>query len=230
MLKTGSAPSTLSSPVVRFDPATVELGPHYCVNETFTLEARIENVVDLAGFGFRIVWNTTYFEYVDHILMAPVEVYPAGVLHAPILIIDDTVNATEGWYRGSATVINPPTFNGSGTAFEITFRVKHQPIAPEPAESFTITFTESGMLDRQTWITHYTEHSNVTVYPYWNPADVNDDLKVDIFDVLLCANAYQATPSDPHWNPRCDIANPYDLINIFDIVKIVGSYGEEYIS
>jgi len=64
--------------------------------------------------------------------------------------------------------------------------------------------------------------------PYWNPTDINHDLTVDIFDVVLAVGAYSSTPSDLNWNCHCDVAEPYGIINIFDIVTIIGSYGEEY--
>jgi len=63
---------------------------------------------------------------------------------------------------------------------------------------------------------------------YWNPADVNHDLKVDIFDVVLACVAYSSTPSDSNWNCHCDVAEPYGVIDIFDVVLICASYGEEY--
>jgi len=73
---------------------------------------------------------------------------------------------------------------------------------------------------------------SVDYYPlmnlYWNPADINHDLKVDIYDVVLACSAYTSTPSDPHWNPHCDIAESYGIIDIYDIVMICTSYGEEY--
>ena len=224
-----SAPSPLTETVVRFDPAIVELGPDYCVGENFTLTAKIDNVEDLYGFEFKIVWNTTYLEYVEHVLNFPVEIYPDGVLHEPIMVVINEVNAPEGWYYLAVSSLSPaPSFNGSGTAFEITFRVKHQPVDPESGVYFQIQFIVSYLCPTAGNIHHLVEHSNITIYPYWNPADVNDDLKVDIYDLVLCANAYQATPSDPHWNPRCDIVNPYGIIDIFDIVMICASYGEEY--
>jgi len=78
----------------------------------------------------------------------------------------------------------------------------------------------------------YLPWEGVDYYPlmnlYWIPADIDHDLDVDIFDVVLCASAYGSTPSDPNWNPHCDIAEPYGVIDIYDIVMIVGSYGEEY--
>jgi len=77
------------------------------------------------------------------------------------------------------------------------------------------------------------DENNQDNYPlmnlYWNPADVNHDLKVDIFDVVLACSAYSSTPLDPNWNCHCDIAEPYGVIDIFDIVMIAGSYGEEYL-
>jgi len=66
--------------------------------------------------------------------------------------------------------------------------------------------------------------------PYWNPTDINHDLEVDIFDVVLACVAYSSTPSDLNWNCHCDIAEPYGVIDIFDIVMICSSYGEEYTS
>jgi len=63
---------------------------------------------------------------------------------------------------------------------------------------------------------------------WWSFADVNYDFEVNIYDVVLAAVAFNSTPSDIRWNPHCDIAEPYGIIDIFDIVMIIGSYGEEY--
>jgi len=225
ILHTVSAPSTSSSTVVRLDPANVVLG---YINETFTLAAKIDNVEDLAGFGLQITWNTSYLEYVRHTITMPVEDYSGGLLHKPILITADMLNEAQGTYDCAAFTLGGGPFTGNGTAFEITLRVKAQPNVSEPDITFQIEFTLHALSSAFSSIPHSVQNCNVTINALWNPADVNDDLKVDIFDVMLGVNAYQATPSDPHWNPRCDIATPYDLINIFDIMTIVGSYGEEY--
>ncbi|MFQ5621499.1 MAG: cohesin domain-containing protein, partial [Candidatus Nanoarchaeia archaeon] len=138
-----STPSSLTGTVVRFDPATVELGPYFCVNDTFTLKARVDNVEDLLGFEFEIAWNTTYLEYVDHIAKVPVEVYADGLIHEPVMWIKDEVNASEGWYWVAVTTLGGPSFNGSGIAFEITFSVKYQPVDPEPDVNFMVEFIEA---------------------------------------------------------------------------------------
>jgi len=78
----------------------------------------------------------------------------------------------------------------------------------------------------------YLPWEGVDNYPlmnlYWNPADTNHDLKVDIFDIVLCAGAYGSKPPDSKWCCRVDIAEPYGIIDIYDIVMICTSYGEEY--
>ena len=63
---------------------------------------------------------------------------------------------------------------------------------------------------------------------YWNPGDIDHDFDVDIFDIVKAAGIYSSTPFDPYWNPHCDIAEPYGIIDIFDLVTIASSYGEEY--
>jgi hypothetical protein len=63
---------------------------------------------------------------------------------------------------------------------------------------------------------------------WWNHADINYDFKIDIHDLVTTANAYGSTPADPNWNILCDIAEPYGIINIIDLVLMASSYGEEY--
>ena len=67
-----------------------------------------------------------------------------------------------------------------------------------------------------------TLHFNVTF-----PGDVDHDLDVDIFDAVKCGIAYGATPQDANWNPYCDIAEPHEVIDIFDLVALAGNYGEK---
>jgi len=72
----------------------------------------------------------------------------------------------------------------------------------------------------------------VDYYPlmnlYWNPADVNHDLKVNIFDVVRICVAYGTAPSDTGWNPHCDIAEPYGIIDIDDVLEACVNYGKRY--
>jgi len=142
-----SAPSALTWTKVRLEPATIELGPEYCVGETFTLACKIDDVAGLAGFGLTIMWNTTYLEYVNHTLMVPVEEHPGGIMHEPVLIVADIVNEVWGTYDCAVAALGGAPFTGSGTVFEITFRVKDQPITPEPDVHFWIEYTLCDVAD-----------------------------------------------------------------------------------
>lgn len=68
----------------------------------------------------------------------------------------------------------------------------------------------------------------LTFYVWWNLADVNHDFKVNLYDAILMSQAYGSTSSDPHWNPQCDVANPYGLIDLHDVALVVANYGQEY--
>ena len=51
------------------------------------------------------------------------ETYPEGVLHQPVLQIKNDVNASAGTYVIVCSSLQAPSFNGSGTVFEMSFTV-----------------------------------------------------------------------------------------------------------
>ena len=56
--------------------------------------------------------------------------------------------------------------------------------------------------------------------------DLDGDGKINIFDVVLAAQAYKSTPDDPNWNPLADLAPPYGIIDIYDLITIIFNFGE----
>lgn len=86
-------------------------------------------------FGFDLVfrWDPEILEYVDRLVMTPVEDYPEGVLHAPIHKKWDTVDYINGTYSLSQTSWFAAPFNcpdKNVTIFEITFKVKEEETSP----------------------------------------------------------------------------------------------------
>lgn len=55
--------------------------------------------------------------------------------------------------------------------------------------------------------------------------DINDDDRVDIYDVVLAVQAYGSKLGDPEWNPYVDLAPRWGIIEIYDIVTLVYHYG-----
>jgi parallel beta-helix repeat protein len=69
--------------------------------------------------------------------------------------------------------------------------------------------------------------------PYWNPGDINHDLKVDIKDIAIAAKAYGTVPGIPYWNCHADITGseylvPDNQVDIRDIALIAMNYGKTY--
>jgi hypothetical protein len=58
--------------------------------------------------------------------------------------------------------------------------------------------------------------------------DLNFDGKVSLADLQLLANAYKSQPGDENWNPLADIAPPYGLISLTDLVTLAIYYGQHY--
>jgi len=100
--------------------------------QNFTVNIKIENVVDLYGFDVQLKWDPTILHCVSWELHVPVEDYPDGVLHQTVLVIKNMVDesdnisgaeaGTMGWW--AATSMAPAeAFNGNGTIATLTFQV-----------------------------------------------------------------------------------------------------------
>jgi len=111
-----------SPTLVYVDPPSVEdLFPP----STFTIAVKIVNVSLLYGFDIQFAWNPSLLDYVSHTVKVPKNSYPDGVLYNPILPIKNEVDPDAGTYWiAYASMLPAPSFNGSGTVFEMTFQVK----------------------------------------------------------------------------------------------------------
>jgi parallel beta-helix repeat protein len=63
---------------------------------------------------------------------------------------------------------------------------------------------------------------------YWNPGDVNHDLEVNLYDAVKVLVVYGSEPGDSNWNPQCDIAEPYNKIDLYDATLVLINYGKKY--
>jgi len=90
----------------------------------FTIEVKMWNVTNLYGIDIQMSWNASLLNYTSHTVKIPVEKYPDGVLHEPGLLIKDEVDEEAGKYwLGYSSMLPAEAFNGSGTVFNMTFRV-----------------------------------------------------------------------------------------------------------
>jgi hypothetical protein len=123
-----------------------------------------------------IFFNVLYLEYVSRSVRVPKDDYPDGVLYKPILPIKDEVNTTAGTYWIAIASMWPaPTFNGSGTVFTMTFRVKYHPVQPEPDANITLELysTELAAIGGNP-IPHYRQNGKVILYALPAPVQKHD--------------------------------------------------------
>jgi len=111
-----------SLPIVYVAPANIT-NPSLTPSENLTIEVWISNVTDLKGFDIQLRWNASILNYTSHVVKVPVESYPDGVLHEPVLEVKNEVNVTAGTYLVVFATLGGPSFNGSGVVFEMTFTV-----------------------------------------------------------------------------------------------------------
>jgi hypothetical protein len=121
---------------------TTELGPEDAVGKTFKINCTIEDVSLLYGVDIQITWPTEYVEYVAHNKTIPRGTkpgqWPNGILYSPTIPVKDDVDETASmpgaepgtrYWLAEASMAPAPKFNGTGTAFEMLFRIKKQPFA-----------------------------------------------------------------------------------------------------
>jgi len=150
--------------VVKVDPPLIEYNTN-ATGQQFTIAVKIADVTNLYGFDIKLGWNTTFLEHVSHSVRVPKDTYPDGVLWNPIIPpIEDEVNASAGTYWVAYASRWPaPSFNGSGTAFTITFKVKYHPAQYTANITLELYSTDLAFPDASP-IPHTRENGAVILY------------------------------------------------------------------
>jgi len=197
-------PTGASSSIVRVDPALVEYAEN-AVGEEFTVAVKIVDVTNLYGFDIRLLWNTTFLDHVSHTVRVPKDSHSDGVLWEPFLEVKNEVNVTDGTYWVAFSSMHPaPSFNGSGTAFTITFRVIYHPMEPEPTANIQLELYSTDLVDRgANKITHTPQHGTVILYAIAMHTRMYIDPKKKTSDV---SGLYQSQPSTA---TATGLAQPY---------------------
>ena len=104
------------------------------------------------------------------------------------------------------------------SAYSVTFRL------PPHDPPYNCTY----LISAGAFYQGYKGFANTTfTVEYQVVGDFNSDHKIDIFDVVPVAFAYNSKPGDPEWDPTLDVA-PSGEIDIYDVVKVAIQYGTTY--
>jgi len=215
----------------------------------FNIKVKIANVTNLYGIDLQFTWDPTIIKYVSLTVHIPVETYPDGVLHNPIIPIRDQVdeNATMTGsepgtrYWLSYACMGGKVFNGSGIIFEMTFKVVGLGTSPLQILACTLADKDgkpiSFTLQQGTFV-NYVVHvpspapANVTVNPSsvvnsslapGNSFTVNIDAQVDrlyAFTFWLGFNATVLNATSVSENP---IFPPATILKTTGQVKVSAS-------
>ncbi|MEM3578287.1 MAG: cohesin domain-containing protein [Candidatus Bathyarchaeia archaeon] len=158
-------PAASQQTTVKVDPSLTEYYTK-ATGKEFTIAVKIVDVENLYGFDIKLRWNTTCLEYVSHSIHIPKNTYLDGVLWNPIFQLADVVDTDAGTYWIAYSSLAPaPSFNGSGTVFTMTFRIKYQPVQPEPDANITLELYSTSLAAYGgDPIPHTTEHGTVILH------------------------------------------------------------------
>jgi hypothetical protein len=159
-------PVVSGATVVKVNPALIEYHED-ATGQQFTVAIKIVDVTNLYGFDIKLRWNTTFLNYVSHFVHVPKDSYTDGVLWNPIIPPwEDQVNATTGTYWVACASRYPaPSFNGTGTVFNMTFAVVHHPVQPQPDANITLQLYSTDLSNNVgAAIPHTSEDGIVKLY------------------------------------------------------------------
>jgi len=172
----GITPAQAATARVVIEPAYQEFGDSGGATippgTQFTLTVKIYDVVNLYGLDLMLQWDTEYFDYVSHAVKIPVETYPEGVLHNPIMPIKNDVDTVAGTYWIAYSSMAPAApFTGSGTVFTMTFEIIKQPWDYETGTpgvdpiDLLFDFVSTDLADNNaTPIPHFVETATVRIW------------------------------------------------------------------
>jgi hypothetical protein len=164
-----------NKPVVYVDPPNVNVA----VGNSFTISLKIFNVTGLYGFDIKLRWNPSILNYTSRQLRVPVETYADGVLHTgdsgDPLKVKDSVNATAGTYQIAYATMSPaPSFNGSGTVFNMTFKVLAQGRMLLEIFSSKLSDKDAVMIDHEVQSGFFQNYTPLPGNVYMTPSRVVD--------------------------------------------------------
>jgi hypothetical protein len=225
--------------VVRFYPQPPPQATITDNGQTFTVACVIEDVADLAGFDIQIFWDPTYLNYVSHTATVTVEDYPgiqapspyAGIIHSPKLQLKDDVDPVAGTYWAAFATLGGASFDGSGTAFVMTFSSQNVPFDFETGEfdTFINFFAVDLAAGAGGSIPRTLEEGVIHIVPKPFVYPPEPLLKVDsydasslyeIFDINVWLLGAGETDLDPFWDVAgLDVYLHFDptLIQVVDV-------------
>jgi len=187
---------------------TIYVEPSYllvtpCTN--FTVNVRIRDVVDLYAWQFNMTFDPNLVQCVS----VTEGEFLRNVGSTTGLILG--VNNTNGWIKAACSLVGAVSGASGGCVLAyVTFHCT------------SVGGSILGLHD-----TKLLNSSRVSVPAPPNLGDVNGDGRVDVFDLVIVANAYCSKVGDPRYNPQADL-NSDGAVDIEDLIIVALNFGHMY--
>ena len=189
-----------------FSEAALHLG------ETFTLDITAENIHDLAGWQFNIVYDPTVLETVS---VSEGDFLKSG--NATTFFKKGSIDNAAGKVTGlSSARLSEDGVIGTGVLVSVRFRAKAAGQTQLKLENFQLASIHGAS------IAAGPHEVSVTVEGRLSTGDVNQDGEVSILDLVLVARHLGKTPPA---NADTDI-NGDGIINILDLILVAQHMGD----
>jgi hypothetical protein len=210
-----------ATPSIYVDPPTVtSISP----GNTFTVNIKIDNVNDLAGFQFRLSWNPNILFAPSYDTTGNLWENNGNLTFIPNLFDTTTFknNVKKGEYLVALTKSDNsvPTFSGSATLSTITFSVKSY--GSTALHLYDVKLGDSNINPINVIVTNgsFSNSGSCVII-----GDINSDGTVNILDAIIMGNSFLATPDSSNWNPNADLNND-NAVNILDAIILGNHFGE----
>lgn len=176
--------------------------------QKFSINITVANVTKLQGYDIKLGYDTTILNGLG-VEVSPFENLPSAQWN---------VNDLEGVVWINVTYGEPLSTETPVTVATIKFQV--QGLGESVLHPYdTKLVNETGALIPHVTLDGFFQNAIV--------GDIDHDGDVDILDVATAAKAWGSKEGDSNWNPIVDLASPYGLIDIFDLVIIARNYGKK---
>ena len=204
------------------------------VDDTVTVDIKIEDVTDLYGVDVRLSFDPTLLEVqdADGNPANGVQIQ-AGSFPTPNFVVKNEADNSAGtiWYAVSQMNPTEPV-SGSGVAASVTFKGLADGVS-------SVAFTYQKIVERDgEQISATTQDGQITViggaWPSGLFGDVDGDCDVDIVDIMRVASRWQTScanpdpdndPDTPNYDALCDV-NDDCIIDIVDIMQVAARWGD----
>ena len=219
------------------------------VGQNFTVEIHLKNATQTnAPSGVDGVEVHFYFgniiNYCKPIGFTEDFGQPGGTLNGTVIY------AVNGFYNAYPIADNTPlpapydnatqfvvaaagsSWNGEdGLVATITFQITSQPSQKMNQTDFiaSLQITNGEIVDHfDNYVGTYIVQGTLRINAAHDSlvGDLNGDGKVSLDDLVLLAYAYGSRPGDANWNPQADLAAPFGVISLSDLVTQAMHYGQ----